>query len=248
MGDPIAEGISNFATNYLAARRMKQEEQLRQMQQEEIQRKLDEADREKGAAQNLADLSLLRSGVWAGKKPSTPTVSLDMPGGGLVNAPAGMVTEREPMPEDFKSKIIETKESLARKSPTLFFKQGEAERSEEMMGLRKQKTEQQIARLKEMRERAARLSPELAAAIQATMHDAFSGLLTPEEIEPKITTYMDMFGRLGGKKPPLGLGGRKKAQAPPEVLDALKSGAAKKVKKNGIIWQLDANGSPVVAE
>jgi hypothetical protein len=68
--------------------------------------------------------------------------------------------------------------------------------------------------------------------------------------DDEIEAFLDFTDRLSPSSiPPRKEGEKglteKAPAAPPEVMDALKSGKAKKVKKGGIVWTLDKNGKPV---
>lgn len=172
MGDPYAEGINRGVSNFATFYQLAQQQKLRRLQEQEIERKLEEDANQASAAQNLSNIIAMKGGKWIGKNPTatvmSPTGQVNMPPGipgadsyGPVSVPDNTLetpsvpvdVEREPTPEDFEKSILEQKEQLARKNPTLFFKQGEDERRGAMNLVRRERMQVQNRRIKALSKR-----------------------------------------------------------------------------------------------
>jgi len=132
--DGLAQGISDFGTNFMKARQMKfEQEKQRQLLQAAIleqERKQAENDKAQKAATSLADIRSLNYGRWPGKKPTVTVgtaIETGMPGSnisGIVNLPGleGQEVEREPTSKDFEEAEYESEQNLIKSDPNLFLK------------------------------------------------------------------------------------------------------------------------------
>lgn len=214
--DPIAQGISQFAVNYVAAQRAKEEDRLRRMQEQEIQRKLDEADNAKRAQENLSNIVAMRAG--RGKPIQEQTAEST----GLVNMPRGLpgsaftspvATERPPSPEELQGQISTEQETLAKRSPDLFFKYSAEKRAEEAQPYRLKKLQAQAARAEALRKDMERMPTEVRLQYQLFLNNFLSGTLDPEQAGPALDAWGEVVknSTLNKKSKigPLGKGNKK---------------------------------------